>query len=107
VRRSKSRTKACDAIPVFRLVPAEDGLQQIRLRHSHGGAVLAEIFASVNGVGMFILANARGLRQNEAVVGVLILAAFGLLFGLLFEWLMNWVLRHYFPWYQRDDQRGE
>jgi ABC-type nitrate/sulfonate/bicarbonate transport system permease component len=52
---------------------------------------------------MFILANARGLRQNEAVVGVLILAAF----GLLFEWLMNWVLRHYFPWYQRDDQRGE
>jgi ABC-type nitrate/sulfonate/bicarbonate transport system permease component len=66
------------------------------------GAVLAEIFASVNGVGMFILANARGLRQNEAVVGVLILAAF----GLLFEWLMNWVLRHYFPWYRRDDQRG-
>lgn len=66
------------------------------------GAVLAEIFASVDGLGMFILANARGLRQNEAVVGVLMLAAF----GLVFEFAMNWVLRRYFPWYRRDDQKG-
>jgi ABC-type nitrate/sulfonate/bicarbonate transport system permease component len=63
------------------------------------GAVLAEIFASVDGLGMFILANARGLQQNEAAVGVLLLAAF----GLLFEFGMNWVLRHYFPWYRRDE----
>lgn len=66
------------------------------------GAVLAEIFASVDGLGMFILANARGLRQNEAVVGVLMLAAF----GLLFEFAMNWVLRRYFPWYRRDEKKG-
>jgi ABC-type nitrate/sulfonate/bicarbonate transport system permease component len=63
------------------------------------GAVLAEIFASIEGLGMFILANARGLRQNDAVVGVLMLCAF----GLLFEWLMNWVLRRWFPWYRRGD----
>lgn len=67
------------------------------------GAVLAEIFASVDGLGMFILANARGLRQNEAAVGVLLLAAF----GLLFEFAMNWVLRRYFPWYRRDEDKGE
>jgi ABC-type nitrate/sulfonate/bicarbonate transport system permease component len=62
------------------------------------GTVLAEIYASINGMGMFILANARGLRQNEAIVGVLLLAAV----GLAFEWLMNWVLRRYFPWYRRE-----
>lgn len=64
------------------------------------GAVLAEIFASVDGLGMFILANARGLRQDEAVVGVLMLAAF----GLLFEFGMNAALKKYFPWYRRDER---
>jgi ABC-type nitrate/sulfonate/bicarbonate transport system permease component len=62
------------------------------------GSVLAEIYASIEGLGLFILANARGLRQNEAVVGVILLAAF----GLAFEWLVNWVLRRYFPWYRRE-----
>jgi ABC-type nitrate/sulfonate/bicarbonate transport system permease component len=64
------------------------------------GTVLAEIFASIDGLGLFILSNARGLRQNEAVVGVLLLA----LFGLTFEWLMNGTLRRYFPWYRRERQ---
>lgn len=66
------------------------------------GAVLAEIFASIEGQGMFILANARGLQQNEAVVGVLMLAAF----GLTFDACMNAVLRKWFPWYRREDGRG-
>lgn len=63
------------------------------------GTVLAEIFTSVNGLGLYILANARSLHQNEAVVGVLMLCAV----GLLFEGLMNWALRRYFPWYRRDE----
>ena len=67
------------------------------------GAVLAEIFASIEGQGMFILANARGLQQNEAVVGVLMLAAF----GLGFDALMNWVLRTWFPWYRSDDGKSD
>tara|TARA_R110002126_G_scaffold25171_31_gene86529 strand:- start:1617 stop:2441 length:825 start_codon:yes stop_codon:yes gene_type:complete len=67
------------------------------------GAVLAEIFASIEGQGMYILANARGLQQNEAVVGVLMLAAF----GLSFDALMNAVLRKWFPWYRRDEGRGK
>jgi ABC-type nitrate/sulfonate/bicarbonate transport system permease component len=65
------------------------------------GTVLAEIYASVPGMGMFILANARGLKQNDAVVGVLLMCAL----GLLFEWTMNWILRRWFPWYRRDERQ--
>ena len=65
------------------------------------GAVLAEIFASIDGLGMFILANARGLQQNEAVVGVLMLAGF----GIAFDALTNAVLRRWFPWYRREDRK--
>lgn len=66
------------------------------------GAVLAEIFASVDGLGMFILSNAQGLRQNEAVVGVLMLAGF----GIAFDALTNAVLRRWFPWYRREDRKA-
>lgn len=63
------------------------------------GAVLAEIFASVQpGIGMYILANARAFHQNEAMVAVLILAAFGISMDIL----MNWILKKYFPWYRRE-----
>lgn len=67
------------------------------------GAVLAEIFASIEGQGMYILANARALQQNEAVVGVLMLAAF----GIGFDACMNGVLRKWFPWYRRDEGGGK
>ncbi len=63
------------------------------------GAVLAEFFVSLPGLGMYILAHARSFQHNEAVVGVVMLAAF----GLGFESTMNWVLRRYFPWYRRDE----
>lgn len=62
------------------------------------GAVIAEFFVSLNGVGMYVLSHARSFKHNEAVVGVLALV----LFGLLFEVTMNWVTRHYFPWYRRE-----
>lgn len=63
------------------------------------GAVLAEIFASIDGLGMFILADARALQQNEAVVGVLMLAGF----GIGFDALTGAVLRRWFPWYRRGE----
>jgi ABC-type nitrate/sulfonate/bicarbonate transport system permease component len=63
------------------------------------GAVIAEFFVSLDGLGMFILSNAQSFQHNVAVVGVLALA----LFGLAFESTMNWVLRRFFPWYRRDD----
>ncbi len=67
------------------------------------GAVLAEFFVSLPGLGMYILAHARSFAHNEAVVGVCMLAAF----GLGFEATMNWVMRRYFPWYRRDAERGD
>jgi len=64
------------------------------------GAVIAEFFVSLNGVGMYVLSNARSFKHNEAMVGVVALV----LFGLMFEITMNWITRHYFPWYRREGQ---
>ena len=61
------------------------------------GAVIAEFFVSLEGVGMYILAHARAFQHNEAVVGVLALAGF----GLLFEAGMNWIMRRFLPWARR------
>jgi ABC-type nitrate/sulfonate/bicarbonate transport system permease component len=64
------------------------------------GAVVAEFFVSVGGLGMYILYNSRSYHHNEAFVGVIFLAAF----GLSFELLINWITRRYMPWYRRDEQ---
>jgi ABC-type nitrate/sulfonate/bicarbonate transport system permease component len=61
------------------------------------GAVIAEFFVSLEGVGMYILVHARSFKHNEAVVGVLALAVF----GLLIEWSMNWLMRRFLPWARR------
>ena len=66
------------------------------------GTVLAEIYVSLPGMGMFILANARGLKQNEAVVGVLLMC----LLGLTIEGTMNWILRRWFRWYRREEREA-
>ena len=66
------------------------------------GAVVAEFFVSVGGLGMYILYNSRSYHHNEAFVGVIFLAAF----GLSFELLINWVTRRFMPWYRRDEQAG-
>ncbi len=64
------------------------------------GAVVAEFFISVNGLGFFILFNSRSFRHNQAIVAVLVLAGC----GVGFEALVNWVTRRYFPWYRRDEK---
>jgi ABC-type nitrate/sulfonate/bicarbonate transport system permease component len=61
------------------------------------GAVVAEFFLSVGGLGYFILYNSRAYHHNEAFVGVLLLAGF----GVSFELLVNWCTRHFMPWYRR------
>lgn len=66
------------------------------------GAVIAEFFVSLNGVGMYVLTNARSFKHNEAMVGVFALVCF----GLLFELTINWVMRRYFPWFRREG-KGE
>ena len=67
------------------------------------GAVLAELYVSLPGLGFFIQTNARSFKHNEAVVGVIMLAVF----GLAFEATMNWVMRRYFPWYRRNVESGD
>jgi len=64
------------------------------------GAVVAEFFLSVGGLGYFILYNSRSYHHNEAFVGVLLLAGF----GVGFELLVNWCTRRFMPWYRRDDK---
>jgi len=64
------------------------------------GAVVAEFFLSIGGLGYFILYNSRAYRHSEAFVGVLLLAAF----GLCFELVVFWVTRRFLPWYRREDK---
>ena len=66
------------------------------------GAVVAEFFTAIGGLGYFILYQSRTFHHNEAFVGVLLLAAF----GVGFEVLVNWSTRRFLPWYRRDE-RGE
>ncbi|MGH6671699.1 MAG: ABC transporter permease [Xanthobacteraceae bacterium] len=62
------------------------------------GAVVAEFITAVSGIGYFILYNSRTYHENEAFVGVLVLAAF----GVGFESLVGWCTRRFLPWYRRE-----
>ncbi len=64
------------------------------------GAVVAEFFLSIGGLGYFILYNSRSYRHSDAFVGVLLLAAF----GVGFELLVFWCTKHFMPWYRREDK---
>ncbi len=64
------------------------------------GAVVAEFFLSIGGLGYYILYNSRSYHHNEAFVGVLLLAAF----GVGFEMLVQWMTQRFLPWYRRDEK---
>ncbi|HEX2538445.1 MAG TPA: ABC transporter permease [Pseudolabrys sp.] len=64
------------------------------------GAVVAEFFLSIGGLGFYILYNSRSYHHNEAFVGVLLLAAF----GVGFEVLVQWATRRFMPWYRRGEK---
>jgi NitT/TauT family transport system permease protein len=98
--RAKTRHIWFD-IALFSAVPYLIAGARLAAGRSLIGAVLAEIYTSVGGLGYYILANARSLHQNEAFVGVLMLCAF----GLAFEYLMVYALRRWFPWYRRDEEK--
>jgi NitT/TauT family transport system permease protein len=65
------------------------------------GAVVAEFFTAIGGLGYFILFNSRTYHENEAFVAVIFLAGFGVGFDLL----TSWTTRRYLPWYRRDEIR--
>lgn len=64
------------------------------------GAVVAEFFTAIGGLGYFILYQSRTFHHNEAFVGVLLLAAF----GVAFEACVNGGTRQFLPWYRRDEK---
>jgi ABC-type nitrate/sulfonate/bicarbonate transport system permease component len=66
------------------------------------GAVVAEFFLSIGGVGYYILYNSRIYHHDQAFVGVLLLAGF----GAGFELVLAWAARRFMPWYRRDEQAG-
>lgn len=62
------------------------------------GAVVAEFFLSIGGLGYYILYNSRSYHHSEAFVGVVLLAGF----GVGFEVLVGWCTRKFMPWYRRE-----
>ena len=62
------------------------------------GAVVAEFFISIPGLGYYILFNSRTFKHSEAFVAVIVLVAV----GVSFEVLVNWLTRRYLPWARRD-----
>ncbi len=64
------------------------------------GAVVAEFFTAIGGLGYFILYQSRTFHHDEAFVGVLLLAAF----GVGFDALVNWSTQRFLPWYRRDER---
>lgn len=61
------------------------------------GAVVAEFFVSIPGLGYYILYNSRTFKHNEAFIAVIVLVAV----GVSFEALVNWLTRRYLPWARR------
>jgi ABC-type nitrate/sulfonate/bicarbonate transport system permease component len=64
------------------------------------GAIVAEFFTAIPGLGYFILFNSRTFHQNEAFVAVIFLAAF----GVGFDALVNVSTRRFLPWYRLDEK---
>lgn len=61
------------------------------------GAVVAEFFVSIPGLGYYILYNSRTFKHNEAFVAVIVLVAA----GVGFEASIKWLTRRYMPWSRR------
>ena len=66
------------------------------------GAVVAEFFAALPGLGYFLLFHTRTFRHNEAFVAVAMLAGA----GVLFETALRQATARFLPWYRREDRGG-
>lgn len=60
------------------------------------GAVVAEFFISIPGLGYYILYHSRTFKHNEAFVAVIVLVAA----AISFEMLVNWYVRRCLPWHR-------
>ena len=66
------------------------------------GAVVAEFFMSIQGLGFFILFQTRTFHHNEAFVAVALLAGA----GVLFEFALRQSTARFLPWYRRGERGG-
>lgn len=66
------------------------------------GAVIAEFFAALPGLGYLILFQTRTFKHNEAFVAVLLLAVT----GVLFEFALRQATARFLPWYRRGERGG-
>jgi len=64
------------------------------------GAVVAEFYLALDGLGYFILFQTRTFHHNEAFVAVLLLA----LVAVGVDALINWCIRRYLPWYRTGER---
>ena len=65
------------------------------------GAVVAEFFTAIPGLGFYILFNSRTFHHDDAFVAVLVLAGVGA--GC--DALITFATRRFLPWYRRDEAR--
>ncbi len=66
------------------------------------GAVVAEFFTAIPGLGYYIVFQARTFHHNEAFVAVMVLAAA----GVLFEIALRHATARFLPWYRRGERGG-
>ncbi len=64
------------------------------------GAVVAEFYLAVDGLGYFILFQTRTFHHNEAFVAVLLLA----LVAVGVDALINWCISRFMPWYRAGER---
>ena len=64
------------------------------------GAVIAEFYAALPGLGFYILFNTRTFKHNEAFVAVAVLA----LTAVIFELGIGKAIAKFLPWYRRDEK---
>jgi len=64
------------------------------------GAVVAEFYLAVDGLGYFILFQTRTFHHNEAFVAVLLLA----LVAVGVDALINWCIGRFMPWYRAGER---
>jgi ABC-type nitrate/sulfonate/bicarbonate transport system permease component len=66
------------------------------------GAVVAEFFTAIPGLGYYIVFQARTFHHNEAFVAVMVLAGA----GVLFEFALRHATARFLPWYRRGERGG-
>jgi ABC-type nitrate/sulfonate/bicarbonate transport system permease component len=66
------------------------------------GAVVAEFFTAIPGLGYYIVFQARTFHHNEAFIAVIVLATS----GVLFEMALRQATVRFLPWYRRGERGG-